>query len=251
MLSPAQDRILHFLFESERISELGFFFSGGTALAEYYLHHRTSEDLDFFTRRKDLDFGTVLKNLSSILSRFGKTETAILSKGFARFFIKCDNGEWGDTLKVEFVTDVPVSISPLKRSGNILVDSIEDIATNKVSAIVDRDQPRDMFDLYKILSISDIDFENILFSWAPKKDANFDNKETFYLLASKIERLRSLSQEEFLRSVKPVGDENVADMALFLNHKIDKTFQKFSVSHDRSTEQKDIPSKNNDSTFHP
>ncbi|MDR1696214.1 MAG: nucleotidyl transferase AbiEii/AbiGii toxin family protein [Endomicrobium sp.] len=29
-----------------------FYFSGGTALSEYYLRHRYSEDLDFFRKMK-------------------------------------------------------------------------------------------------------------------------------------------------------------------------------------------------------
>jgi hypothetical protein len=30
----------------------GYYLTGGTALAEFYLHHRLSEDIDFFTRNQ-------------------------------------------------------------------------------------------------------------------------------------------------------------------------------------------------------
>lgn len=234
MFSPAQNKILHFLFEKERVADLGFFFSGGTALTEYYLRHRISEDLDLFTRRADLDFGIAFKNLSSVLSQFGETKTAVLSKGFARFFVKSDNGPWGNILKIEFVTDVPFSVAPPKKFGTIIVDSIEDIATNKVSAIIDRDQPRDAFDLYKILSDRHIDFEKLIFTWAPKKDANFENKEAFYILADKIESLSSLTQDEFLRSVRPTKNDCASDMASYLRDKIDHIFHKFSTKKEKS-----------------
>jgi len=43
------------LIEFEKIREASFFYlTGGTALAEFYLGHRRSYDLDFFTRERDL-----------------------------------------------------------------------------------------------------------------------------------------------------------------------------------------------------
>ena len=32
-----------------------FYLAGGTALSEFYFHHRKSEDLDFFTTEEELD----------------------------------------------------------------------------------------------------------------------------------------------------------------------------------------------------
>jgi len=45
-----------------------FFLTGGTALAEYYLGHRESHDLDFFTRQEGImqDF---TKNMQSVLGK--------------------------------------------------------------------------------------------------------------------------------------------------------------------------------------
>jgi hypothetical protein len=48
-LSPLQREVLRALFERER----GFFLTGGAALVGFYLHHRTTDDLDFFTDRAD------------------------------------------------------------------------------------------------------------------------------------------------------------------------------------------------------
>lgn len=59
-LTPIQ-KIL--LVEFEKIREASFFYlTGGTALAEFYLGHRRSYDLDFFTRERDLiiPFASVL-----------------------------------------------------------------------------------------------------------------------------------------------------------------------------------------------
>ncbi|PIV01712.1 hypothetical protein COS55_01130, partial [Candidatus Shapirobacteria bacterium CG03_land_8_20_14_0_80_40_19] len=47
ILNPFQKKTLDF-FKKTSLSKK-FYLSGGTALAEVYLHHRYSEDLDFFT----------------------------------------------------------------------------------------------------------------------------------------------------------------------------------------------------------
>lgn len=48
ILSSQQQLLLDLISEQKDITN-NFYLSGGTALAEYYLHHRLSEDLDFFT----------------------------------------------------------------------------------------------------------------------------------------------------------------------------------------------------------
>ena len=47
-LSHAQELFLDRLGESD-LAEI-FYLTGGTALSAFYLHHRESEDLDFFSR---------------------------------------------------------------------------------------------------------------------------------------------------------------------------------------------------------
>ncbi|NTU74244.1 nucleotidyl transferase AbiEii/AbiGii toxin family protein [Candidatus Roizmanbacteria bacterium] len=43
-----------------------FYFTGGTALAEYYLNHRFSDDLDLFTTEKTIDTNVIFSILSSL-----------------------------------------------------------------------------------------------------------------------------------------------------------------------------------------
>ena len=65
--SPAQREILIKLI-NHNILEEQFFLTGGTALSVFYLHHRRSNDLDFFTLKQtdlsEIDFGikTIGKN---------------------------------------------------------------------------------------------------------------------------------------------------------------------------------------------
>jgi len=73
--SPEQRELLLKLLENE-IIEKSFFLTGGTALSVFYLGHRISEDLDFFTTSDvnlgDLSFWIKLKfssnaNIVSVL----------------------------------------------------------------------------------------------------------------------------------------------------------------------------------------
>jgi len=50
ILSPNQTRLLEIIANDKEICHR-FYLTGGTALAEFYLHHRLSEDLDFFFRK--------------------------------------------------------------------------------------------------------------------------------------------------------------------------------------------------------
>lgn len=51
ILSENQKRLLSLLAEEKTITD-NFYLGGGTALAEFYLHHRLSEDLDFFSENE-------------------------------------------------------------------------------------------------------------------------------------------------------------------------------------------------------
>ena len=50
ILSEFQKETLS-LFKKTPLAK-SYYLAGGTALAEYYLHHRKSEDLDFFTQKE-------------------------------------------------------------------------------------------------------------------------------------------------------------------------------------------------------
>lgn len=52
ILTRDQLSVLRKLAEHNELASL-FYLAGGTALAEYYFHHRYSDDLDFFTAAKE------------------------------------------------------------------------------------------------------------------------------------------------------------------------------------------------------
>lgn len=68
LLTPSQKAFLTEFFKQPVGQE--FFLTGGTALAEYYLHHRYSEDIDLFT----MDHGALQLIESDIPSIAGPPE---------------------------------------------------------------------------------------------------------------------------------------------------------------------------------
>ncbi len=134
---------------------LPFYLTGGTALGRFYLNHRYSEDLDFFVNA-DPDFSKNILFIKNELQNKFKTDISktIVTDEFARFFIDDNNA----FLKVEFVNDVAY------RAGNPLknylgsIDTVTNILSNKLTAIVGRDEPKDVFDIVTIAT-------NFSFNW--------------------------------------------------------------------------------------
>jgi Domain of unknown function (DUF1814). len=63
ILSSNQKKFLNFFISSPDLRN-NFYLTGGTCLSEFYLHHRYSEDLDFFSE-KEID----IVSITSILKK--------------------------------------------------------------------------------------------------------------------------------------------------------------------------------------
>ena len=146
ILSESQVRVLKLLSQEKVITD-NFYFGGGTVLAEYYLHHRHSEDLDFFCLDvfEPSDVMIVLKKI--------KKEADIISirheQSFNRnlFFLETED----EIIKTEFTYFPFERIEVGNKMGGIDVDSLKDIGVNKVFTIFSNPRSRDFIDLYCIL----------------------------------------------------------------------------------------------------
>lgn len=119
-----------------------FRLTGGTALSAFYLEHRLSEDLDFFSQEK-LPIAPVEAFLTSLPGRFDIS----LAKQFDRnIFTLTDGTE--NTLKVEFTYYPLRNIEPSVTVGGVQVDSFLDVVVNKLCAVADRSDAKDYVDLY-------------------------------------------------------------------------------------------------------
>jgi len=167
ILTPFQKKIFLAIVEDTFFKEK-FYFSGGTALAEFYLKHRYSEDLDFFTSER-ISYAQIKERLSLKLKKMGidSFETRAIG-GTKLFFLK--KGEQ-EVVKVEF------NYFPFKRLGKgkefrkIDIDSLFDLAVNKLNTILTRHCARDYIDLYFIFQQKRYSWQELLagikkkFSW--------------------------------------------------------------------------------------
>jgi len=140
-LTPLQRDFLRAFF-SERPA---FFLTGGTALAEFYLRHRRSEDLDLFTT-DDAAFGVVASLVEKAARSLNATVRWIRTGPQFRRALASRESE---TVLVDLVRDIDQQIIASKptRKG-IRVDSIEDITANKLCALLGRQEVKDVIDLY-------------------------------------------------------------------------------------------------------
>lgn len=146
-LDKNQKVFLDFFSQEKKLADK-FYFTGGTALSEHYLHHRRSIDLDFFFENEfsPQDITPYIKKSKQIVG-FKKFD---FQESFNRniYQLLFDKGVF---LKVEFAYFPFPHIEKPKLIKGIKVDSLLDIAVNKVFTISQKPRGRDFFDLYYIL----------------------------------------------------------------------------------------------------
>ena len=147
ILSKNQKDILAIISKDKLICD-NFYLTGGTALAEFYLHHRLSEDLDFFSENEfdPQGISIFLEKIKSI----AKIKKVEYQQSFNRnlFFLDMHGG---DKIKMEFTYFPFERIEKKEKTGDLYIDSLLDIAVNKVFTIYQKPRSRDFIDLYFIL----------------------------------------------------------------------------------------------------
>lgn len=142
ILYPLQDRVL------ARIHALDtqFYLSGGTAASRGYLNHRFSDDLDLFVDDDDrftLWAARIIQDLS-LLDNWS-LQVLLREARFVRLMLV----EGAVSLKMELINDVPARVGPV-RDHPVLgrLDSAENILANKITALLDREEPKDLADIW-------------------------------------------------------------------------------------------------------
>lgn len=146
ILTSSQKKILGLLAKDRIFSKL-FYLSGGTALAEYYLHHRISEDLDFFTA-VEIDKIWLITLANQIKKTLGFKKLDI-EESFNRNLVFFTTVK--ETVKTEFTYYPFTQIEPFTIKNGIRVDSLTDIVVNKFFTIYQKPTARHFIDLYLIL----------------------------------------------------------------------------------------------------
>lgn len=167
ILSKNQQQLLK-LLSAEKLICSHFYLTGGTALAEFYLHHRLSEDLDFFSEQEfePQSISIILKKIQ-LAAGVNKIE---FQQSFNRnlFFLYTET----DIIKTEFTYFPFTRIERKQKFGDLFIDSLIDIAVNKIFTIYQNPRARDFIDLYFILIQNP---ELLLDSLIEKAQIKFDN----------------------------------------------------------------------------
>lgn len=173
-----------------------FYLAGGTALSEFYLKHRFSEDLDFFSEKQEVNSLSIMRFFERESSRLGlkKIETKRVF-GLFNFFLyfKDEN-----ILKVDFSYYPFSRIEKGLKLKSLEIEDIYDIAVDKIHTVVLKPRARDYIDIYFILQEKNYDLRDLLM----QAKAKFDWDITFVELGSRF--MEASKMIDYPRMIKQI-----------------------------------------------
>lgn len=146
VITPEQQILLD-EFKKDSFLTSHFYFTGGTALSLYYLQHRESIDLDFFSESA-FDPQVILTKINSWRDKFNLSVDYVPVENTYIFNLHFPNKA---IVKVDFALYPYKRLEKGKTMDNITVDSILDIAVNKLLTVEQRSEVKDFVDLYFLL----------------------------------------------------------------------------------------------------
>ena len=171
-LYKLQDKVLDIIFENE---DSEFYLTGGTCLSRFYYEKRYSIDLDLFTNYSNNFRYSILEILGKITKNNFNYTIKIESKDVTRIFVD-------DLLHVDFVNDRVKYIDSIKKVNKYNIDNTNNILANKITAILGRDNAKDVFDIYIISKNESFDWSEII---------NFAKEKMVFNLENLVSRLKS------------------------------------------------------------
>ena len=193
-----------------------FYWTGGTPLAEFYLKHRLSEDIDLFTPDKEVDpklTDAFLKKISSRLSITQIQRSQFLGLVSYKLIYKDK-----DELKVDFNYYPFPRIEKGLKYKNLEVDSLYDIAANKIHTLFMKPRTRDYIDIYFILKQQDYSLRKLILDAKAKFDWHIDK----VTLASQFIKVKDLREQEFPQLLVTFDKKDMEDFFLKLAKGMEK-----------------------------
>lgn len=210
VLTSLQRVVLEGLFNGG-IARRGFFLTGGTALAEYYLGHRYSDDLDLFQRGSGpLEAGDI-SHVLSVLGSMGMQVDRTKDLDMQKELLVSRAGTTDLPLVVHLCRDAAVRMEAPQTHGPVVVDSLLDIAVNKTDTILSRapSEPKDYCDLYFILQSTSYTLDYLL-ARAREKNGSFEHEENLLRFAVNLRDAGSLQLQPKIRMIKPLSLDELA-----------------------------------------
>jgi len=158
ILTPFQKEILDIICQEKYITD-NFWLAGGTALSEFYLQHRLSEDFDFFTDN-EISLDNLKTKLDKVLKNTGAKSVEYRTIQMAKiFFLK---GSQKEVVKTDFNYFPFPKFGTSKYYNGLKIASLIDIAISKIDAILNRDKARDFVDFYFIQKTKPFDLKFLI-----------------------------------------------------------------------------------------
>lgn len=181
-----------------------FYFTGGTALSAFHLHHRESEDLDFFSET-DFDNSRIEILMKNLSLKF-KLPYRFTQRGPVRIceFVKKNKL----LIKIDFNHYPYERVEKGKQFQGIAIDSLRDIGINKLLTINQRTEVKDFVDLYFLLK--DFTIWDLMYG----VQAKFRREQDIVLIASDFTKV-----EEFDFLPKMLVPLKLSDLKEFFKQK--------------------------------
>jgi len=157
------------LLEQFFARETRFTLTGGAALAGYHLGHRDTHDLDLFSE-PGLDLEDAARTLDAAAAACGASlESIRRNPSFSRFLAT----RGAERCLVDLVIE-PVERVDAERAsfGPVRVDTLREIAANKIGALLGRSEIRDLVDLM-VMARAGVDLGQAMRD-SERKDAGTD-----------------------------------------------------------------------------
>ncbi len=171
-------------------------------MAAFYLNHRYSEDLDFFTEKEDVDTEALTVLLKSFKDKLNIKEIDF-QKSLNRnlFFIKTGK----EIIKTEFTYFPFRKLQKGLMENNLEIDSIEDIAVNKLFTIYQKPQIRHFVDLFFIIEKRDYKVEDLIM----KAKLKFDWPIDYLNLGTQFIKVKDL--KDYPKMIKEIDEQRMID----------------------------------------
>jgi hypothetical protein len=211
-LYPWQDRVLRHIAELDT----GFYLTGGTAASRGYLNHRFSDDLDLFVNDHP-NFQLWTARIVDACTRAAEWTTQVLVK--EERFVRVDLRAGRDSLKLELINDVPAHLGPIVVDPVLgRLDSADNILANKVSALIGREEPKDLADIWGFCCVLGMPLANAIEN-AHSKAAGIFAADIARILCSTSERDWALIRwiqpppvEAFAADLRGLGEALLLDV---------------------------------------
>ncbi len=170
-------------------------FKGGTVLKKcYFPAYRFSEDLDFTSIAKELDKDKLLNEFQTVFDwvydesriRLSIKDTTELTTGNFNFYIGYIGPLGGDGTKKDLKVDISQNekiyfvgqqqniqsdySDSLDEGINIHCYSLAEVIAEKMRTLMERTTPRDLYDLWYLLEVENMDIEDYIFGFEEKAD---------------------------------------------------------------------------------